>query len=97
MVAGFILLRQLVVDAALVPRVTKETIGLSPLTVFAAVLAGTHLFGPLGALLAIPMAAAVQIIIADALTGRVQTGLLLPPGWRWLQGNWDHPSDRPPH
>lgn len=94
LVAGFILLRQFTVDAVLVPRVTRETIGLSPLTVFAAVFAGTHLFGPLGALLAIPLAAAVQIIIADAVATRGQTSQFVSPGWHWVHRAWSSPPDR---
>jgi predicted PurR-regulated permease PerM len=83
-VAGFILTRQMIVDAVIVPRVTREAVGLSPLTVFAAVLAGTELLGPEGALLAIPIAAAVQIVIVDALA--VRRGYESRPTlrWRWL-------------
>ncbi|HYP62138.1 MAG TPA: AI-2E family transporter, partial [Thermomicrobiales bacterium] len=71
-------------DAVIVPRVTREAVGLSPLTVFAAVLAGTELLGPEGALLAIPVAAAVQIVIVDALV--VRRGYESRPTlrWRWL-------------
>ena len=66
------------------PRVTREAVGLSPLTVFAAVLAGTELLGPEGALLAIPLAAAVQIVVVDALA--VRRGYESRPTlrWRWL-------------
>ena len=83
-VIGVILARQLFVDTVLVPRVTKEAIGLSPLTVFLAVLIGTELFGPPGALLAIPMAAVVQIVIVDYVS--VRRGEYTPPdyGWKWL-------------
>jgi predicted PurR-regulated permease PerM len=83
-VVGFILFRQLLVDSVLVPRVTKEAVGLSPLTVFVAVLAGTELLGPPGALLAIPVAAIIQIVIVDYVT--VRRGDDVPPDyrWRWL-------------
>jgi hypothetical protein len=69
----------------------KGAIGLSPLTVFLAVLAGAEFMGPLGALLAIPFAAALQVIVADALRirrirfGGRERGELLPAGgppWR---------------
>jgi hypothetical protein len=40
------------------------------LTVFLAVLAGGAFMGPLGALLAIPFAAALQVIVSDALRTR---------------------------
>jgi predicted PurR-regulated permease PerM len=83
-VVGFILARQMVVDAVIVPKVTKDAVGLSPLTVFAAVLAGTELLGPEGALLAIPLAAVVQIVVVDALA--VRRGYESRPTlrWRWL-------------
>jgi predicted PurR-regulated permease PerM len=82
----FVLLRQGLVDAVLVPRVMKRTIGLSPLAVFVAVITGTRLAGPVGALLAIPVAAAIQVIIADMLAVRRAEGHVLPrAGWRWLR------------
>jgi predicted PurR-regulated permease PerM len=79
-----ILGRQLLVDTVLVPRVTKEAVGLSPLTVFVAVLAGTELLGAPGALLAIPVAAIVQIALVDYLTARRGVGVPPDYGWRWL-------------
>jgi len=69
-VAGFIVLLQFTENSILVPRVMRGVIGLSPLTVFLAVLAGGQFMGPLGALLAIPFAAAIQVIIYDALRVR---------------------------
>jgi hypothetical protein len=53
-----------------VPRVMKGAIGLTPLTVFLAVLAGAEFMGPIGALLAIPFAAALQVIVSDMLRTR---------------------------
>lgn len=69
-VAIFLILLQFTENSILVPRVMKGTIGLSPLTVFLAVLIGGQFMGPLGALLALPFAAAVQVVIADALRVR---------------------------
>lgn len=69
-VAVFLMLLQLVENSILVPRVMKGAIGLSPLTVFLAVLAGTEFMGPIGALLAIPFAAALQVIVSDVLRTR---------------------------
>ncbi len=86
LVAVFVLIRQGVVDSVLVPRITTETVGLSPLIVFLAVLAGTALAGPAGALLAIPVAAAIQVIAADLLAGRRTTSAdLWSVGWAWLR------------
>lgn len=90
-VFAFLILLQLSENSVLVPRIMKGTIGLSPLTVFLAVLAGGQYMGPLGALLALPIAAALQVIIQDALRVRQQkalldpafeTGLDSPQSWR---------------
>jgi predicted PurR-regulated permease PerM len=71
-VAVFLMLLQLAENTILVPRIMKGTIGLSPLTVFIAVMAGGLYMGPIGALLALPIAAALQVIIQDALRVRQQ-------------------------
>jgi predicted PurR-regulated permease PerM len=71
-VAVFLGLLQLLENTILVPRVMKGTIGLSPLAVFIAVLAGGTFAGPLGALLALPIAAAIQVIIIESLRHRDQ-------------------------
>ena len=49
----------------LVPRVMKGTIGLSPLLVVLAVLVAITVLGPVGAIVAIPVAAALQVLIGD--------------------------------
>jgi predicted PurR-regulated permease PerM len=69
-VAIFLAILQLLENTVLVPRVMRGTIGLSPLAVFIAVLAGGQFAGPLGALLALPIAAAIQVIIIEALRQR---------------------------
>jgi predicted PurR-regulated permease PerM len=78
-VAVFLILLQFTENSILVPRVMKGAIGLSPLTVFLAVLAGGQFMGPLGALLAIPLAAAIQVIISDAIRMRRQQSELDAP------------------
>ena len=52
-------------NAVLVPRVMRGAVGLTPLTVFIAILAGTEFAGIAGALLAIPVSAAIQVLISD--------------------------------
>jgi predicted PurR-regulated permease PerM len=87
LVVVFILLRQFAVDAFLIPRIMKGAVGLPPLTVFLAVLTGTRLLGPPGALLAIPVAAAIQVVLTDALAARRpvnEPGGRSPSSWRWL-------------
>lgn len=64
-VAIFVIALQQTEGAVLVPRVMKNAVGMSPLTVILAVLIGGVLAGPLGALLAIPVGAAVQVLIQN--------------------------------
>ena len=51
----------------LVPRVMGRTVGVSPLTVLLGILVGTALAGLPGAFLAVPLAGALQVILAHAL------------------------------
>ena len=51
----------------LVPRIMGHTVGVSPLTVVLGILIGSILYGLPGAFLAIPVAGAVQVIVAHAL------------------------------
>lgn len=71
-VAVFLILLQFTENSILVPRIMRGAIGLSPLTVFLAVLIGGQFMGVLGALLALPFAAAIQVIVEDALRMRQQ-------------------------
>ncbi|MDP9367328.1 MAG: AI-2E family transporter, partial [Chloroflexota bacterium] len=70
MVVVFVVLLQQLEGAVLVPRVMRNAVGMTPLTVILAVLIGNVLNGPLGAVLAIPVGAAVQVIVQDLLGGR---------------------------
>jgi predicted PurR-regulated permease PerM len=56
--------------AFLVPRVMKNAVGMTPLTVILAVLIGGSIAGPLGSILAIPVGAACQVLIGELLRGR---------------------------
>lgn len=71
----------------LVPRVMRGAVGLTPLTVFVAILAGTQLMGVVGAILAIPIAAGLQVILTDFMDQR-RAGFAIEPvqgsGWRWM-------------
>lgn len=51
----------------LVPRVMKRAVGLSPLLTIVAVMVGAKLIGILGALLAVPVAAALQVVVGEAV------------------------------
>lgn len=56
--------------AFLVPRIMKNAVGLTPLTVVLAVLVGNALGGPMGSIIAIPIGAAVQVIVSSLLRSR---------------------------
>lgn len=66
----FVLLLQQLEGAFLVPRVMRNAVGMTPLTVVLAVLVGGAVAGPLGSILAIPVGAAVQVLIQDMLRNR---------------------------
>ncbi len=71
----------------LVPRVMRGAVGLTPLTVFVAILAGTQLMGVIGAILAIPIAAGLQVILTDYMDQRRSRFAIEPvqgSGWRWM-------------
>ena len=70
----------------LVPRVMRGAVGLTPLTVFVAILAGTQLMGVVGAVLAIPIAATIQVILTDFLERRASRDdrMTARSGWRWM-------------
>jgi predicted PurR-regulated permease PerM len=69
----------------LVPRVMRGAVGLSPLTVFVAILSGTQFMGVTGAILAIPIAAAIQVILTDYFAARqLKRDPQQMAGWRWM-------------
>jgi predicted PurR-regulated permease PerM len=90
-VVGFILIRQSLVDTILVPQITKETLGLSPLVVFLSVVTGTELLGWLGALLAIPIAAVIQVVVRDYFAARRAADTSVASSWRWLRPSGPSP------
>ena len=65
----FVIVLQQLEGAFLVPRVMRNAVGLTPLTVVLAVLIGSALGGPVGAILGIPVAAAVQVLLQNILYG----------------------------
>ncbi|MBU1032168.1 AI-2E family transporter [Patescibacteria group bacterium] len=54
----------------IVPQVMKRAVGLNPLVVILAIAIGSRLLGIPGALLAVPMAVVVQILVTEAVEGR---------------------------
>lgn len=92
MVAVFVAALQACENWFLVPRIMRGAVGLSPLTVFVAILAGSEFMGVLGTFLAIPVAAVVQVIIGDYLRVRRAANRLpepQPTGWRWMREQLD--------
>lgn len=72
-VAVFIIVLQQIEGNFLVPRIQGDAIGLTPLTVILAILAGTTLAGPIGGILAVPISAIIQVLIQDLIIARETT------------------------
>lgn len=69
--AGFYTAYRLFEDYLLTPRVMRHTVKISPGLTIVATLIGAALLGLLGALVAIPAAATVQLILAEVLLPRL--------------------------
>jgi predicted PurR-regulated permease PerM len=67
---AFIIVWQRFEDYVVQPLVYGRALRLNPIVTIVAVLAGAELLGILGALLAIPTAAAIQIVLRDWLASR---------------------------
>jgi predicted PurR-regulated permease PerM len=63
LVIGFVLVYQQVENYLLQPRISSLTMDIHPAIAFAAVIVGALLFGPIGALIGIPIAAAIVSLI----------------------------------
>ena len=63
LVGGVFMVGQLLEGYVLVPRLVGNKIGLHPVAVIFAVLAGGHLFGFLGVLLALPAASVIMVLL----------------------------------
>ncbi|HEX7586123.1 MAG TPA: AI-2E family transporter, partial [Patescibacteria group bacterium] len=50
-----------------VPQVMKKAVGLNPITVIVALLIGVKLGGAFGAILAVPIAAAIGVVVEDLM------------------------------
>ena len=70
MVVAFAIILQTVEGNVLVPRVMKNSVGISPLTVIMSILFGATLAGLAGALVAVPLAGALQVVVADLKAAR---------------------------
>lgn len=85
-VAGWYLLVQQIESNILVPRIMQQSVGISPLLVIIAIVGGSSLNGITGAILAIPIVGAIQVIMRhiwiepaiNAELKREDGGILLP-------------------
>jgi predicted PurR-regulated permease PerM len=68
----FFVVYQQLENHVVVPRVMKKTVSVSPLVTIIATLIGGSLLGIVGALLAIPIAAALQLILGEVVFPRQQ-------------------------
>jgi len=68
-VIGWYAVVQMLEGFVLTPRIVGESLGLHPVTVIVALLIGGDLLGFLGLLVAVPLAAIVQVILQDVLQG----------------------------
>jgi predicted PurR-regulated permease PerM len=75
----FSVVYQQVENTVIQPRIQSRAVAVHPFVVLASVLFGSTLFGVLGALLAIPVAAAIQISIREYNTFRNTPAEDLPP------------------
>jgi predicted PurR-regulated permease PerM len=67
--AYFLVLHQLEANI-LVPKIMERNVGVSPVSVMVALLIGGSLWGLIGAILAIPTAAIISVIVAELLAER---------------------------
>lgn len=73
LVVLFAIILQTIEGNVLIPRIMKNSVGVSPLTVIISILLGGTLAGLAGALVAVPIAAAIQVILQDIKNAHVQS------------------------
>lgn len=73
-VAVFFLVQQLLENNVLVPKVMSEQVGLSAVTVISSLVIGTALLGFVGALLAVPTAAIIQVLFEELVLRDTEKG-----------------------
>lgn len=74
-VAIFFLVQQQLENAVLVPKLMGETVGLSAVTVILSLLIGGELLGFVGALLAVPTAAIIQVLFEELFLAEKEPAL----------------------
>jgi predicted PurR-regulated permease PerM len=74
----FFVIYQQVENHVLQPLVYRRTVALSPLVILIAILIGAEVAGVLGALAAIPVAGAIQVLVVDFLRARRERAIEKP-------------------
>ncbi len=69
--AAYVIIQQFE-NHVIVPQIMKKAIGLNPVTVILALLIGAQLGGVLGAIMAVPLAAALSVFVKDLIQKREQ-------------------------
>jgi predicted PurR-regulated permease PerM len=77
-VVVFFIIYQQVENHVLQPLVYRRTVALSPLVILISILIGAEVAGVLGALAAIPVAGAIQVLIVDFLRARRERAVETP-------------------
>lgn len=75
LVIVFFIIQQQFENHVLVPKVMQRQVGVSPVTVIVALLIGGKLLGIVGAILAVPTAAILQVVITEVLAARDRSNL----------------------
>jgi predicted PurR-regulated permease PerM len=75
LVVGWYLAVQTLEGFVLVPRIVGRSVGMHPVTVIVALLIGGDLLGFLGLLVAVPLAAVVQVFLRDGLAAYLRSPL----------------------
>ena len=97
LVVGYALIVQLIESNVLVPRVMNHAVGISPLTIIVGIQAGAILYGLPGAFLAVPIAAAIQVVLTHSLRGEISVGAsITPPAPTDEPGSTDWEANQPP-
>jgi predicted PurR-regulated permease PerM len=68
LVMAYFSVQQFLEGSVLVPRVMERQVGVSAIVVIIALLVGSELLGVVGALLAVPTAAIVQVVFQEFLS-----------------------------
>jgi len=86
----FVVAYQQIENSVLQPLVYRRAVNLHPLAVITAILIGSNLLGVLGALVAIPIAAAIQITLKDIWANR-PSSVIDPSGGRLVTAGGELP------